>query len=45
MILNGHCKVEMWMLAKEGGEMTRNTMDEDWDERRDAGKDVPEYGC
>ena len=25
--------------------MTRNTMDEDWDERRDGGKDVPEYGC
>ena len=23
--------------------MTRNTMDEDWDERRDGGKDVPEY--
>ena len=23
--------------------MTRNTNDEDWDERRDGGKDVPEY--
>ena len=22
--------------------MTRNTMDEDWDERRDGGKGVPE---
>ena len=24
-------------------EINRNTMDEDWDERRDGGKDVPEY--
>lgn len=25
--------------------LTRNTADEDWDEWRDGGKDVPEYGC
>lgn len=24
-------------------EINRNTMDEDWDERRDGGKVVPEY--
>ena len=24
-------------------EINRNTMDEDWDERRDGGKNVPEY--
>ena len=25
--------------------LTRNTADEDWDEMRDGGKDVPEYEC
>ena len=34
-------------IASGGGErsgiMTRNTMDEDWDERRDGEPDVPEY--
>jgi len=24
-------------------EINRSTMDEDWDERRDGGNDVPEY--